>query len=241
PTHWQASTFPEPFFSKITVVHDGIDTDFVAPNPSVSLTLNNSLTLTKKDEIITFVNRNLEPYRGYHIFMRSLPKILKRRKNARVLIVGGNEVSYGAKAPKGETWKDIFLNEVKDKIDLNRVHFLGNIPYSYFIPLLQISTLHIYLTYPFVLSWSLLEAMSAGCAIVASNTKPLHEAIVHNKTGRLIDFFDVKGLEDSVCDLLDNPNERKRLGDSARKFAKDNYDLKRVCLPKQLKWVQSAA
>ncbi|MBF0390732.1 MAG: glycosyltransferase family 4 protein [Desulfamplus sp.] len=241
PTHWQASTFPEPFFSKITVVHDGIDTDFVAPNPSVSLTLNNSLTLTKKDEIITFVNRNLEPYRGYHIFMRSLPKILKRRKNARVLIVGGNEVSYGAKAPKGETWKDIFLNEVKDKIDLNRVHFLGNIPYSYFIPLLQISTLHIYLTYPFVLSWSLLEAMSAGCAIVASNTKPLHEAIVHNKTGRLIDFFDVKGLEDSVCDLLDNPNERKRLGDSARKFAKANYDLKQVCLPKQLKWVQSAA
>ncbi|MBF0573579.1 MAG: glycosyltransferase family 4 protein [Desulfamplus sp.] len=238
PTKWQASTFPEPFRSKIKVLHDGIDTDMVAPNSGVSLTLNNALPLTKKDEIITFVNRNLEPYRGYHIFMRALPEILKRRKNARVLIVGGNDVSYGAKASAGQTWKDIFLNEVKEKIDLNRVHFLGNIPYEHFIPLLQLSTVHVYLTYPFVLSWSLLEAMSAGCAIVASNTKPLHEAIFHEKTGELVDFFDVDGLADSVCNLLDDPYKRVRIGSNARAFAKANYDLKTICLPGQLDWVR---
>lgn len=240
PTHWQAGTFPEPFQRKITVVHDGIDTDFVSPNRAASLTLNNTINLTVQDEIITFVNRNLEPYRGYHIFMRALPQILQQRPEARVLIVGGSDVSYGARPPEGRTWKDIFLNEVKDKIDLNRVYFLGNIPYNYFIPLLQISTVHVYLTYPFVLSWSLLEAMSAGCAIVASNTKPLHEAIFDKETGYLVDFFDFKALADKVCSLLDNPDERARLGANAAEFAKAHYDLKRVCLPKQLEWVHTS-
>ncbi|MBF0101404.1 MAG: glycosyltransferase family 4 protein [Desulfobacterales bacterium] len=238
PTRWQASTFPEPFRSQITVIHDGIDTDSVAPNPSVSLTLNNSLILSRKDEIITFVNRNLEPYRGYHIFMRALPEILKRRPKARILIVGGSDVSYGARPPEGQTWKDMFLNEVRERVDLTRVHFLGNIPYDYFIPVLQISTVHIYLTYPFVLSWSLLESMSVGCAIVASDTKPLHEAIIHDKTGCLVNFFDSVGLTESVCNLLDNPDKREWLGKNAREFAKTEYDLKSVCLPKQLAWVK---
>lgn len=237
PTHFQANTFPEPFRSKISVVHDGIDTDAVAPDPTVSLTLNGNLKLTRQDEIITFVNRNLEPYRGYHVFMRALPEIMKRRPGAQVLIVGGNDVSYGARPPAGQTWKDIFLNEVREKIDLSRVYFLGNIPYEYFIPLLQLSTVHVYLTYPFVLSWSLLESMSTGCAIVASNTEPLHEAVTDGDTGLLVDFFDVAGLANKVTDLLDNPDEQKRLGKNAREFAVANYDLKRVCLPKQLEWV----
>jgi len=244
PTHWQASTFPEPLRSRITVVHDGIDTQAVAPNAGVTMTLNGTLTLSRQNEVITFVNRNLEPYRGYHIFMRALPEILKQRPHARVLIVGGDDVSYGARPDKGQKWKDIFAAEVRGQIsdaDWGRVHFLGHIPYQQFIPLLQLSSVHVYLTYPFVLSWSLLEAMSVGCAIVASDTQPLREAIFQDETGRLVDFFDVAGLAREVCTLLDNPAERERLGKNARAFAQSTYDLRQVCLPRQLEWVSQLA
>ena len=252
PTHWQASTFPETFRNHISVIHDGIDTNVVSPNPLASLILKTAnggdLKLTRQDEVITFVNRNLEPYRGYHTFMRALPELLRVRPKARVLIVGGDDVSYGFRPDEkkyGATkWKDIFINEVRTQIsdqDWQRVHFLGHVPYQYFIPLLQLSTVHVYLTYPFVLSWSLLEAMSAGCAIVASDTQPLKEAIENNQTGLLFNFFEPAELAAAVVKLLENPSERERLGANARKFAQSNYDLHKVCLPKQIEWVSSLA
>jgi glycosyltransferase involved in cell wall biosynthesis len=232
------------------VVHDGIDTQAITPNPLITISLRKAngedLKLSKEDEVITFVNRNLEPYRGYHIFMRSLPEILKRRPKVRVLIIGSDDISYGARptiaANGGTKWKDIFVNEVRPQIsdaDWERVHFLGNVPYQQFIALIQLSTVHVYLTYPFVLSWSLLEAMSAGCAIVASDTQPLHEAINHNETGRLINFFDQSSLVQEICDLLEKPNERQRLGSNARRFAQEHYDIKNICLPAQINWVQN--
>jgi glycosyltransferase involved in cell wall biosynthesis len=244
PTQWQASTFPDPFRQRITVVHDGIDTHTVAPDPQVGLRLNGQHALSRNDEVITFVNRNLEPYRGYHVFMRALPEILRRRPQARVLIVGGDGVSYGAPPPAGQTWKATFATEVRPQIpdsDWARVHFLGNLPYRQFLALMQLSSVHVYLTYPFVLSWSLLEAMSAGCAIVASDTRPLQEAILQGQTGRLVDFFDTRALADEVCGLLDAPEERQRLGQNARAFAQTHYDLQSVCLPRQLRWVQDLA
>lgn len=244
PTAWQAGTYPQPFRDRITVVHDGIDTDALAPNPNVSLSLGSGLALTKRDEVITFVNRNLEPYRGYHIFMRALPAILRQRPRAHVMIVGGNGTSYGAKPKDGLTWRDVFLQEVRGLIsdaDWSRVHFLGTLPYPHFVALLQLSTVHVYLTYPFILSWSLLEAMSLGCAVVASDTAPVREAVRHDETGRLVPFFDIPGLVSEICRLLDDPAARDRLGRAARALARTTYDVKTVCLPRQLQWVDRLA
>ena len=244
PTYWQALTFPQTLHKKISVIHDGIDTRKVAPDDAANMhikTASETLILKKSDELITFVNRNLEPYRGFHIFMRALPDLLKKRPKARVLIVGGNGTSYGPKPKQGGSWRKVLTDEVRVKIseaDWSRVHFMGNIPYHHFIPLLQVSTVHIYLTYPFVLSWSLLEAMSAGCAIIASNTKPVQEVIKHNENGRLVDFFDVQGLVHEVCSLLDDPESRARLGVKARAFVVANYDLQTITLPRQIAWVK---
>ncbi|MBA85917.1 glycosyltransferase family 4 protein [Thalassobius sp. S69A] len=241
PTRFQASTFPADWQDKISVIHDGIDTDHLVQNPGARLTLPDGSVVTREDEVITFVNRNLEPYRGYHIFMRALPRLLKERPNARVLIVGGDEVSYGARPPKGQTWKQIFIDEVRGRIptpDWDRVHFLGRIPYDQFISLLQVSRVHVYLTYPFVLSWSLFEAMSTQAAIVASDTAPVAEAITHDVNGRLVDFFDKDALVSEISGLLDDPAARARLGAAARDLIVRNYDLKTVCLPRQLDWIE---
>ena len=247
PTRWQADTFPARFRDRITVIHDGIDTRIVRPDPGVSLALRTggqALTLTRADEIVTFVNRNLEPYRGYHVFMRALPALLAARPRARVLIVGGDDVSYGSRPADGRRWKDIFITEVRDRVpaaDWARVHFLGHVPYRTFIPMLQLSTVHVYLTYPFVLSWSLLEAMSAGCAIVASDTGPVREVIRDDDTGRLVDFFAPASLAEAVVALLADAAARERLGASARRFAVAHYDLGTRCLPQQLAWVDALA
>lgn len=247
PTQWQASLFPEPFGSRIAVIHDGIRTDQIKPDHSARIhvqTPQGILQLGQDNEVITFVNRNLEPYRGYHQFMRALPNILKARPKARVVIIGGNEISYGAAPPAGpdgqaQTWREIFLNEVKSELDLSRLHFVGKVPYADFLHVLQVSTVHVYLTYPFVLSWSLLEAMSAGCAIVASDTAPVREVIRHGETGQLVNFFDPAALARQVTALCENPKERVRLGTQARAFAVEQYDLETRCLPAQVAWLQA--
>ncbi|MCH2093565.1 MAG: glycosyltransferase, partial [Rhodobacteraceae bacterium] len=196
--------------------------------------------VTREDEVITFINRNLEPYRGYHVFMRALPDLLKRRPRAQVVLIGGDEVSYGAKAPKGQSWKQIYIDKVRPKIsdpDWARVHFLGRVPYDRFLSMMQVSRVHVYLTYPFVLSWSLLEAMSAGCAIVASNTPPVREVLADGETGKFVDFFDHESLSAQVSTLLDDADARAAMGQAARTFVCERYDLATTCLPQQLQWV----
>ncbi|WP_372396637.1 glycosyltransferase [Azospirillum sp. HJ39] len=243
PTRWQADSFPRLFRDRITVVHDGIDTDAVAPNPDAQAILNGTLALTRENEVVTFVNRTLEPHRGYHSFMRALPRLLARRPNAHVLIVGGAGTTYGVPPPSGN-WRDIFIEEVRGAIpdaDWSRVFFLGNIPYDHFIPLLRLSSVHVYLSYPFVLSWSLMEAMSAGAAVVGSDTAPVQEIVEHDRTGRLVDFFDHRGLADSVADLLADRAARDRLGAEARAFIRANHDLRTVCLPRQFAWIDELA
>jgi len=190
--------------------------------------------------VITFVNRNLEPHRGYHMFMRALPRLLKERPEARVLIVGGDDVSYGPRPPADQTWKQVFIDEVRGRIsndDWARVHFTGRIPYQKFLHLLKVSRVHVYLTYPFVLSWSLLEAMSCGAAVVASDTDPVREVIAQDETARLIGFFDTDALIGNICDLLEDRETRDRLGHAARQTIRRRYDLREICLPGQLSWV----
>jgi glycosyltransferase involved in cell wall biosynthesis len=173
-----------------------------------------------------------------------LPRLLRERPNARVLIVGGDEVSYGAKPPGEKSWKQIFIDEVRGKIpdaDWARVHFLGRIPYEQFLQLLQVARVHVYLTYPFVLSWSLFEAMASQAAIVASDTAPVREAITDGKTGLLVDFFDREALVDKVCHLLEAPDLRQELGRAARAHVVNGYDLNTHCLPAQMAWIDRLA
>ncbi len=239
PTHWQASTYPASLRPMISVIHDGVDTTVVAPNPDATFALPDGTILRAGDEVLTFVNRNLEPYRGYHIFMRALPAVLAARPNAQVVIVGGDEVSYGA-APKGEKgWKSRFLSEVQDRIDPSRVHFTGKIAYPQFVSLMQISRAHAYLTYPFVLSWSMLEAMAAGAHVIGSRTAPVQEVIRDGQNGSLVDFFDVAGWSAALTLALAEPDRFLALRRAARQTMLDSYDLRTICLPKMAALVES--
>ena len=166
---------------------------------------------------------------------------MKSNPNAKVLIVGGDGVSYGSKPPGNAKWKDIFFSEIESSLtdrEKKRIFYLGFISYDNFISLMQVSTVHIYLTYPFVLSWSLLEAMSIGCSVIASDTSPLHEVISHNQNGLLVDFFDYEKLAKYTLDLLSNPILREKLSKNARESIISKYDLK-LCLEKQINWIDS--
>lgn len=239
PTAWQASTFPDGMRNKISVIHDGIDTDRVCPSATARLTLPNGRALAKGDEVLSFVNRNLEPYRGYHIFMRALPEVMKARPEAQAVIVGGEGQSYGPAPGEARSWKRMFLEEVKDRVDLSRVHFLGNVPYSDYLSLLQVTRVHAYLTYPFVLSWSMLEAMSAGALVIGSRTPPVEEVIRDGENGRLVDFFDVQGWSDALVQALAEPDGHANLRVAARTTVRDHYDLKRHCLPQLIGFVEA--
>ncbi|MGB8813541.1 MAG: glycosyltransferase family 4 protein [Paracoccaceae bacterium] len=239
PTKWQASTYPPALRSQIEVIFDGVNTEVMVPNPQASVTLPNGTALKAGDEVLTFVNRNLEPYRGYHIFMRALPAVLAARPDAQVVIVGGDEVSYGKAAPTGQSWKQIFLDEVQGQLDMSRVHFFGKVPYPTFVSLMQISRAHAYLTYPFVLSWSMLEAMSAGALVVGSRTPPVQELIDDGVNGRLVDFFDVGGWSRMLTKALAHPERFKDIRRAARETILQGYDLQTICLPRMVAYVES--
>jgi glycosyltransferase involved in cell wall biosynthesis len=239
PTKWQASTFPDRLRPMIEVIFDGVDTAVMAPDPGATVALPDGRTVGVGDEVLTFINRNLEPYRGYHTFMRALPAVMAARPNAQVVIVGGDAVSYGAPPKQGGTWKEIFLSEVRDKLDLSRVHFMGKVPYPVFTALMQVSRVHAYLTYPFVLSWSMLEAMSAGAHIVGSRTAPVQELIQDGVNGRLVDFFDVPGWSKALIEGLAEPDRFQGLRGAARATIVNGYDLRRHCLPRIADFVEA--
>jgi glycosyltransferase involved in cell wall biosynthesis len=235
PTAFQADLFPAHIRPNLKVIHDGIDTTQLnshkLPSTITLATSNGQLTLSRGQEIITFINRNLEPMRGYHQFMRALPAILAARPQAQVVLIGGDGHSYGGAAPMGTTYKELYLNEVRSQLDMTRVHFTGQIPYSALITLLAIGSAHVYLTYPFVLSWSMLEAMSVGALVIGSRTAPVQEVISHGDNGLLVDFFDPEALAEQVIAVLAAPADYTQIRQNARAHMVAHYDYTQVCLP----------
>ena len=236
PTRWQVAQFPEAFRSRIEVVHDGIDTDRVCASPSAVVTID-GIALSRASPVVTFVARNLEPYRGFHSFMRAVPGILSANPDAHVVVVGGDEVSYGKPPLTGGTWRDRMLAELGQSFDRGRLHFAGRISYDRYLEFLRISRAHVYLTYPFVLSWSMLEAMAVGCAIVGSRTAPVEEVIRDGENGLLVDFFSPHEIVMAVGRILDDAALGRDLGQAARATILERYDLNRICLPAQLAMV----
>ncbi|KRW65206.1 glycosyl transferase family 1 [Pseudomonas sp. TTU2014-096BSC] len=223
PTYWQHSLHPAAYHDKIKVIHEGIDTANLGPDPNAVFRLPNGQQLRAGDPVVTYVARNLEPYRGFHQFMRALPGVLAAHPTCQVVVVGGDDVSYGSKPKDAPNWRTQMLRE--NPIDPNRVHFLGKVPYATYKKVLQVSAVHVYLTYPFVLSWSLLEAMACGCLIAASDTAPVREVIRDEGNGLLLDFFDIGGLSKRLLNVLEQPRKFHQLRHGAWSKAQE-YAIK---------------
>jgi len=236
PTVWQRSVHPKAFHSKIVVVHEGVDTNALQPDPEATFELPNGEILTRQDEVVTYVARNLEPYRGFVPFMRAIPQICEMRPNAKILIVGGDEISYGSGPKDAKNWREKMLAEVP--VDPSRVFFLGYLPYDRFTRMLQVSSAHVYLTYPFVLSWSMLEAMSLGCLIIGSKTKPVEEVITHGENGLLVDFFSSDAIARQIADVLGDRASYTELARTGRRTVLRKYDLAH-CLKQQMALIHS--
>jgi len=223
PTAWQRSVHPDIFQSKIHVLHEGIATEPLTPDPQASVTLPSGAQVKAGDPVITYVARNLEPYRGIHSFLRALSIVQRRHPHCQTLIVGGDEVSYGQRPKDAANWREKLCRDIA--LDPKRTHFLGKLPYERYLRVLQVSAAHIYLSYPFVLSWSMLEAMASGCLIIGADTAPVREVIRHGENGWLVDFFDYPGIAERIIETLNDPAAQQPLRQQARRDIATRYSL----------------
>jgi glycosyltransferase involved in cell wall biosynthesis len=234
PTPFQASSLPSVFRHRISVIHEGVDTQRIRPRPDAVVELNGK-RFSRDTPFATFVNRTIEPLRGGHSFFRAIPRILAETHDTHIVIVGSETGrGYGVPPPPDRTWKDVFWDEIKSGIDTSRVHFVGTVPNDKLNALMSASSAHVYLTYPFVLSWSLLEAMASGAFVVASDTAPLHDVIIDGKNGVLVDFFSPSAIADAVIAGIHSPNRFEGMRRAARDFVISRFDRATVCLPQWL-------
>ena len=239
PTRHQANSFPAEFQDeRMHVVHEGINTTLACPNPKVTYEVR-GVPISRDVPTITFVNRNLERLRGFDLFMRALPAVMASNSSVRVLIVGDDERGYGAAHPSGRPLRSVMLEELSGQLDLSRIHFLGRIPHPHLIGILQASWVHVYLSYPFVMGWSLLEAMACGCSIVGSQGDPVQEAIRDGVEGLLVPMDKPNLLAEKILFLLDDPQVRNRFSMAARQRALD-WDQSRT-LPRLESLLQEIA
>ncbi|WP_306141667.1 glycosyltransferase [Roseibium sp. MMSF_3412] len=227
PTLWQKSRYPAAYRNKIVAQHEGIDTSRARPDPLASFRLPDGTLLSAGDPVVTFAARDLEPYRGFPQFMRAAAMAGKRNPEARFVIAGGDGVSYGSGPQGDENWRKKLLDETG--LSPGKVHFLGQIPHRDLVRLFQVSAAHVYLTYPFVLSWSFLEAMSCGAPVIASATPPVREVVNDGINGRLVDFFDIEGFADRIGEALTSPDTFRPLRAEARRTIVARYDLNDCC------------
>lgn len=235
PTEWQKAQFPATYRDRISVIHDGIDCAYVHPDPQAVLEIEGHGRFAAAQKIVTYVARNLEPYRGFHTFARMLPHLFAQEPDVQVIVVGGDEVSYGQRLPEGQTYRARYMAEIE--VPADRVHFLGKISFAEYTKVLQVSAAHVYLTYPFVLSWSCLEAMAAGCLMVASDTQPVQEVITDGENGMLTGFFDPQALAARVVEGLRHPERFAGMRRRARETVLARYDLN-DCINRQLQLIR---
>ncbi|WP_158742423.1 glycosyltransferase [Acidisphaera sp. L21] len=224
PTHFQWNTYPAWARPNITLLQEGVNLDICRPLRPKRATTIAGIPIGAKEKLVTYVARDLEPYRGFHQVMRSLPAILRARPDARVVLVGGDGASYGSRLA-GTTWREHQVAELGKTLDLSRVHFPGRLDYDSYVRLLQRSDAHVYFTYPFVASWSLREALACGCALVCSDTAPVQEFVTHGETGLLTPFFDPGALADRVVETLEAGPDVLERRSNARLWAEQNLDM----------------
>lgn len=222
PTAWQRSLYPAEFQHKIRVIHEGVPVDRIKPDPRARFRLPSGQYLSRADCLVTYTARNLEPQRGFQIMVKVVDEVCRRRQDCQFVIAVGDEVSY-SESIDGLTYREKLLRETP--LDSARVHFVGRLMFDDYIRLLQVSSVHIYLTVPFALSWSMIEAMAAGCAIIGSDANPVSEVISHGHNGLLADFFSPAVISRLVDELLDQPANRVELGLNARADALNNFTV----------------
>lgn len=237
PTKFQHSKFPSIFQDRISVLHDGVDTEFFSPGEDATFKVGD-VTLTPDDEVVTYVARGMEPYRGFPQFMETVAKLQKLRPNLHVVMLGTDRVAYGSERRDGKTYKEWAMDEFE--FDMSRLHMPGLRPLNNFRNLMRLSSAHVYLTVPFVLSWSLMEAMSTGALIVGSDTEPVREVITDGENGVLVDFFDVDALVSKLCHILDTKADYQPLKEQARQTILENYSTTDL-LPRYWDLIQSVA
>jgi glycosyltransferase involved in cell wall biosynthesis len=220
PTEFQAAQLPPAFLERTQVIHEGVDTDAIRPGPAEPFPLPDGRILAPGTPVITHINNKMEPLRGLHIFARALPRLLAEVPHAHAVVIGEElPRGYGAEAPGGRTWKQVIFEPLEPSLDLSRVHFLGRVTHERMLAALRLSTAHVYYTYPFVLSWSLTEAMASGCYVIGSDTGPVRDAIRDGVNGRLLPFFDVDALSEALIAACRDPGASARLRAVARETA----------------------